>query len=103
MVSIFLLGLLVTGCATSNVNSRKAERQLAYATLTPGQRALVDQGQIQIGMPMDAVYIAWGKPSQIIRGESPTGAATTWIYSGTTWQEQRYWNYRYYGGRYGYG
>ncbi len=65
-------------------------------------RALVDQSQIKVGMPMDAVYIAWGKPSQVATGQSSSGTTTTtWIYTGTTWHEHRYWNYRYnYHGRY---
>lgn len=103
IVSLFLLGLLVAGCATSNVVSRKQERAAAYTALPPVQRALVDSGQIKVGMPMDAVYIAWGKPSQIIQGESTSGATTTWIYTGTAWQEQRYWSYRHDSGRYGRG
>jgi hypothetical protein len=105
---ILVLALLVTGCATrSTVETRKQERATAYAALTPEQRALVDQGQIKVGLPEDAVYIAWGPPSQVAHGESPTGTTKKWIYSGTGWQEHHYWNYRpyYYGyghGRYGY-
>ena len=40
---------------------------------------------------MDAVYIAWGKPAQILQNESPEGASTVWLYegawldSGPTW------------------
>lgn len=103
--SILLLALLAAGCATSTVDKRKQERAAVYSSLAPEQRALVDQGQIKVGMTMDAVYIAWGKPSQIITGQSSNGTATTtWIYHGTTWQEHRYWNYHYYppSGRYGY-
>jgi hypothetical protein len=101
---ILLLGLLVTGCATSTVEKRRQERSASYAALPPETRALVDKGQINLGMPMDAVYIAWGKPSQVVQGQAPDGTAmTTWIYYGTSWQEYRYWNYRYYPGwRYGY-
>ncbi len=102
--SIALVSLvwLITGCATSNLSTRKQERYSTYAALTPEQRALVDSGQIQVGLPLDAVYIAWGQPSQISTGQSSTGeTTTTWIYSGTTWQEQRYWSQRYAGrGRY---
>jgi hypothetical protein len=101
IASILLLVLFAAGCATSTVDKRKQERSSAYTSLAPEFRALVDQAQIKVGMPMDAVYIAWGKPSQILTGESSSGTTTTWIYSGTAWQEHRYWNYRYYpGGRY---
>ena len=101
---ILLLALFAAGCATSTVEKRRQERSAAYASLAPEQRALVDQSQIKVGMPMDAVYIASGKPSQIINGQSSSGAATTtWVYHGTTWQEYRYWNYHYYpSGRHGY-
>ena len=103
-VSYLLLALIVAGCATSTVDKRKQERSSAYAALPPETRELVDKGQIKIGMPMDAVYIALGKPAQIINGQSSDGSATTiWLYHGTTWHEYRYWNYHYYPhGRYGY-
>ena len=101
---ILTLALFAAGCATSTVETRKRERTAAYESLSPEMRALVDVSQIKIGMPMDAVYIAWGKPTQISQGQSSEGKlTTTWIYSGTSWQEYRYWNYRQYGyGRHGY-
>ena len=104
IASILLLGLLVTGCATSTVEKRRQERYTSYAALSPETRELVDKGQIKLGMTMDAVYIAWGKPSQVVQGQAPDGTAmTTWTYYGTAWQEYRYWNYQYYPGwRYGY-
>jgi hypothetical protein len=99
--SSLLLVLLTAGCATtSTVESRKLERHSSYAGLSPEQRALVDQGHIKVGLPSDAVYIAWGAPSQVLNGESAAGTTTTWIYSGTGWQERGYWTYHNYG--YGY-
>ena len=92
-----VLGLLAAGCATSTVESRKRERAAAYAALAPEWRSLVDQGQIKIGMPMDAVYVAWGKPSQVLNSESGGGTSTTWRYLGTSYQEYRYWSHSYYG------
>ncbi len=77
IASFLLLALITAGCATSTVDKRKQERYSAYASLPPAARELVDKGQIKIGMPMDAVYIAWGKPSQIIHGQSSDGAAIT--------------------------
>lgn len=106
---ILLLAAVVSGCATakSTVESRKAERASAYAALKPEERALIDQGHIKIGLPEDAVYIAWGQPSQVQNSESAAGTVTTWIYTGTGYQEHRYWNhnrygYGYYSGRHGY-
>ena len=100
--------LVLCGCASApKLEDRKQEKYGAYSQLSPETRALVDQGKIAIGMPMDAVYIAWGKPSEIAAGESAQGSITTWLYYGTYLQEHRYWDtrrwytrgrYHYYGG-----
>jgi hypothetical protein len=98
-----MLAMFATGCATSTIEKRRSERSLAYGSLPAESRALVDQGQIAVGMTKDAVYIAWGKPSQIFTGQNERGTTTTWVYTGTAWQEHRFWNYRMRGyGRYGY-
>src|SRR2546423_13768132 len=94
ILALLVVGLLVSGCKTTNVQTRKQERATAYAELSPDFKALVDQGRIKIGMPMDAVYIAWGKPSQVVEGETAQGRTTTWLYHGTTYDEVRYWGYR---------
>ena len=104
ILSFALPALLLAGCATSNIESRKKERYNAYSELTAEQRAAVDSGQIKVGMTMDAVYIAWGKPSEIVTGESAQGATTTWLYHGTQLQEVTYWGYHpWYNGYYFYG
>lgn len=96
-----LLPPLLAGCATSTIESRKQERYGAYSELTSEQRAAVDAGRIGVGMPMDAVYIAWGKPQQVVSGEGPAGAFTSWLYHGTFLHGVTYWAYQpYYGRRY---
>ncbi|MBM3832954.1 MAG: hypothetical protein FJ403_06735 [Verrucomicrobia bacterium] len=62
--------------------------------LLPEQKQLVDQGQIKIGMNQDAVYIAWGPPSEVLESETEQGRVTTWIYHGQWLQESRYWTFR---------
>ncbi len=97
---LLLTALLLTGCATtSTVEKRKQERYAVYTALSPEFRAAVDQGQIKVGMPMDAVYIAWGKPAQVLQSASEQGSTTTWVYHGTQYQEYNYWTYHTYGGR----
>jgi hypothetical protein len=92
---ILVLALLaLTGCATSSIESRRRERSAGYATLAPEVKSLVDQGQIRRGMTQDAVYIAWGKPSQVLQQEDQRGAITTWLYHGSYLEETRYWPYR---------
>jgi hypothetical protein len=93
-------GLWLTGCATNNIDSRKQERYSAYSNLSPEQRTAVDSGQIKIGMTMDAVYIAWGKPSQVVAAENPTGSTITWLYSGSYLQSYSFWSHPAYFGPY---
>jgi hypothetical protein len=96
-----LLGasLLLSGCATSptaqlkRIEKRKQERYDAYTVLPPDHKAAVDAGRIKIGVNKDAVYIAWGKPTQIIAGETPQGATETWLYQDTYLQSYSYWGY----------
>ena len=63
-ITLACLGLLLAGCATSTVETRKKERASAYAGLPAEQKTFVDQGKIQIGMTADAVYLAWGAPAK---------------------------------------
>jgi hypothetical protein len=92
---LLLLALLVlgAGCATNTVESRRKERGAAYASLPPAMKTLVDQGQIKVGMPPDAVYIAWGPPAQVLQGETQTSATTIWVYEGGWMEETRYWSH----------
>jgi hypothetical protein len=92
---ILLLGVFCfSGCNTSTVASRRKERTAAYTALPPEDRALVDQGQIKIGMTEDAVYIAWGKPQEVLQSEDARGRQVVWLYHGNYAEEQSYWNYR---------
>jgi hypothetical protein len=91
---VLLVGLLLAGCASSTVQSRRQERPAAYEALPTESRELVDQGQIKAGMGMDAVYIAWGKPGEVLKGGNETGETVTWDYFGTYLQEIQYWGYR---------
>ena len=88
--------LVLAGCATSTIEKRRVERQPAYQALAPEQRTLVDQGQIRAGMNQDAVYIAWGKPAQKLQSEGADGLTETWLYSGSTLDDYRYWTFREY-------
>lgn len=95
MVVVPLLMFLVmslAGCATqSTVQSRIKERADAYASFSPEVKALVDENRIQAGMDTNAVYIAWGKPEEILESGNQNGAFTTWVYRGGYLDETRYW------------
>ena len=95
--SLFLaISLLFAGCVTrSTIESRRTERLSAYNSLAPEEKQLVDQGQVKMGMTSDAVYIAWGPPSETLESEDPQqGRISTWRYYGSWMQESRYWAYR---------
>jgi len=88
---LLLAGLLLMSCATNGIESRKKERAAGYAALSPEIKALVSDGQIRRGMSEDAVYIAWGKPAQILQVEDMNGLRVSWIYTGGWLEETRYW------------
>jgi hypothetical protein len=94
--SALILAFVLCACSTpSTIESRRGEKQSAYSTLSPEEKTLVDQGQIKMGMSADAVYIAWGKPAEVLESEDPQqGRVTTWRYLGSWMQESRYWAYR---------
>jgi hypothetical protein len=56
---LLLAAVLLSGCA-STIQDRRNERLAAYSQLPAETQTLVDTGQIKVGMPKDAVYIAWG-------------------------------------------
>jgi outer membrane protein assembly factor BamE (lipoprotein component of BamABCDE complex) len=89
--TFLLLVLVLVGCATSSVETRRKERQAVYDTLPPDQKALVDQGELKVGMSEDVVYIALGKPNEILKSGDQNGEATTWIYYGSYMQGYPVW------------
>ena len=89
---ILLATAVVTGCST--VGSRKAEQTDAYNALSARHRALVDEGFIDVGMNTNAVYIAWGKPYEIMRVDFPSGERTVWVYTGAVSEPVSSWQYR---------
>lgn len=86
--------MALAGCATSTIESRRNEKFSSYSQFPPEIQQLVDSGQIKVGMPADAVYIAWGAPSDVLQSEDEQGSRTTWLYHDSYMEERRFWNYR---------
>ena len=86
--------LLFTSCGTPG--TRISQRPEVYQRLSPRDQALVSQGQIRLGMTMDAVWLAWGAPEQTIPGSGRGRPTETWVYL-------RYETPPSYGGPYYYG
>jgi hypothetical protein len=95
IASIFIL----TGCTTTE--TRIAERSEAFHRLSPADQTLVTQGRIREGLSQDAVYIAWGPPSERVPGRNRGAIVETWIYYATAAGD--YPGPFYYGAPYGYG
>jgi hypothetical protein len=87
--------ILLAGCAAPDVQSRIRQRPTAFANLSPEFQNAVLQGQLKEGMPMEAVYLAWGKPARVFTGHSAEGPTTTWVYLGTELAPQPYWAYNW--------
>lgn len=91
---IFLgLSLCLIGCATT-LEKRKAEKKSSYQALAPEIRGLVDKGIIHEGISEDAVYVAWGKPAEILEIKTQSGHITKWLFKKTYFQEHSYWTFR---------
>jgi hypothetical protein len=91
---LLLAVAFLCGCA-STIEDRRKERLAAYSQLPPETQSLVDAGQIKVGMSKDAVYIAWGKPDQVIHSESDQGQTEIWLYHGSVLRPYHYWNFGY--------
>lgn len=86
--------MIFSGCATPG--GRISQNPQIYQNLSPGDQALVSQGQIRKGMAMEAVWLAWGTADQTIPASIHGQAAETWVYL-------RYETPPSYGGPYYYG
>jgi hypothetical protein len=70
--------LILTSCSTPQ--TRISDHPDFYQTLSQKDQALVNEGQIRIGMSRTAVWLAWGSPDQKIVGNMGGGTTETWLY-----------------------
>lgn len=93
-------GLFIASCAPSTPQTRIQREPGKFEALNTKHRSLVEQGQISRGMPQDAVYLAWGRPSRILQGSKDGKNTERWDYAGS--RPVYYTNfYGSYGGYYG--
>jgi hypothetical protein len=83
-ITAFFLGLLAVSCAPSTPQTRIQQSPAKFESLSAKHRALVERGEITPGMSTDAVYLAWGAPSNTFQGSKGGKATERWDYSGTT-------------------
>jgi hypothetical protein len=75
---IAVAALFLVSCGTPA--TRISQNPGIYQGLSPRDQALVSQGQIRLGMSMDAVWLAWGTPEQKIPGYGRGRPTETWVY-----------------------
>jgi hypothetical protein len=90
-----LCGVALAGCATTarHLQARIKEKQAVYDALPADIKQCIDQHRVKVGMSEDAVYIAWGAPSQILHSGDQAGETTSWIYYGSYMQGTPVWTY----------
>jgi hypothetical protein len=98
--TILASALILASCSTTE--SRISGHPEIYQTLSPGDQAIVSQGQIRAGMSQNAVWLAWDSPDRKIVGNMRGRPTETWIYVNYTTYPYSYPN-PYYGPGYGYG
>jgi hypothetical protein len=87
-----LLLLAVTGCQT--LDSRIAERQALWDSLTPEEQTKIRAGQLWYGMSQDAVWLAWGPPRYRRYGAEGKVDFEEWIYTRLQNREVMDWRFR---------
>ena len=83
-IAAFFVGLLAVSCAPSNPQARIRQSPAKFEALSAKHRSLVERGEITTGMSPDAVYLAWGTPSNTFQGSKSGRATERWDYSGST-------------------
>ena len=70
--------LLMQGCSTPS--ERPSAKSAALSGLSTADRQLVGRGDIHKGLSKDAVYVAWGHPSQTTVNQTARGLEECWTY-----------------------
>src|SRR5436190_2149788 len=78
-VAVATCALVLTGCSTTE--TRIAEHPDLFQQLSARDQALVREGRIRDGMPMNGVWLAWGAPDQKGTGFARGRSVETWIYN----------------------
>lgn len=91
--------VVLASCIPSTPQARIQQSPQMFNQLSAKHQALVGQGQISRGMPPDAVYLAWGTPSNTLLGSFKGKDSERWDYSAS----QPIYVTNFYGGYGGYG
>jgi hypothetical protein len=109
MLAAISATILLVSCVPSTPQARIQQSPRMFHSLNAKDRALVERGVIARGMSPDAVYIAWGTPSNTFMGSYKGKDSERWdyaaarpVYSSTFYSTFGFGGYGYGGhGRYG--
>lgn len=83
MLSALTAAIVMVSCAPSTPQTRIQQSPQMFARLSDKHKSLVERGQITRGMEPDAVYLAWGQPSNTMMGSHKGRESERWDYTGT--------------------
>jgi len=79
---LLVAAAFLVSCAASTPQTRIARNPALYQSLTPSQQSLVSQGRIERGLPMDGVFLAWGRPDRVTEWDRSGSRLERWTYHG---------------------
>lgn len=75
--------LIFSSCAPSTPQERILKNSTKFTNLPTEHQELVERGELARGMSADAVFLAWGSPSQRYQGLQGDIVTDRWDYSGS--------------------
>jgi hypothetical protein len=76
--------LLAVSCAPTTPKARIENNPGRFLRLTDREKDLVQRGQIDRGMSMEGVWLAWGEPSRRYAGSRSGKTTERWVYTSST-------------------
>jgi len=80
LFAVVSTAIMLASCVPSTPQARIAQSPQMFTNLSSKHKALVEQGQISRGMTPDAVYLAWGTPSNTLLGSFKGQESELWDY-----------------------
>ena len=81
--SALAAAIVMVSCAPSTPQARIQQSPQMFERLSEKHKSLVERGQISRGMQPDAVYLAWGHPSNTMMGSYKGKNSERWDYTGS--------------------
>jgi hypothetical protein len=72
--------LLLSACASTPMTRIKDNPQI-FNSLPTQYKNSVERGQLEVGMPPSAVFLAWGHPNSVSEGQVNGKSTVRWLYT----------------------